>query len=40
MDTLLNLHGSILDQGGGYWITLEAWPFANVDRVMLEMNKK
>jgi hypothetical protein len=25
MDTLLDLHGSILDQGGGYWIKLEAW---------------
>ena len=25
IDTLLDLHGSILDQGGGYWIKLEAW---------------
>ncbi|MGI9213937.1 MAG: toxin-antitoxin system TumE family protein [Methylococcaceae bacterium] len=25
MDTLLDLHGSILDQEGGYWIKLEAW---------------
>jgi len=25
LDTLLDLHGSILDQGGGYWIKLEAW---------------
>ncbi|MCG2586272.1 DUF6516 family protein [Massilia sp. TS11] len=23
--TLLDLHGSILDQGGGYWIKIEAW---------------
>ncbi len=25
IDTLLDLHGSILDQGGGYWIKIEAW---------------
>lgn len=25
IDTLLDLNGSILDQGGGYWIKLEAW---------------
>jgi len=25
IDTLLDLHGSILDQGNGYWIKLEAW---------------
>lgn len=25
LDTLLDLRGSILDQGGGYWIKLEAW---------------
>lgn len=25
IDTLLDLHGSVLDQGGGYWIKLEAW---------------
>lgn len=23
--TLLDLHGSILDQGDGYWIKIEAW---------------
>lgn len=25
LDTLLDLNGSILDQGNGYWIKLEAW---------------
>ncbi|MCH8542771.1 MAG: DUF6516 family protein [Alcanivorax sp.] len=25
MDTLLELHGSIFDQGRGYWIKIEAW---------------
>ncbi|MBA3980050.1 MAG: hypothetical protein C0462_05540 [Alcanivorax sp.] len=25
MDTLLELHGSIFDQMGGYWIKIEAW---------------
>lgn len=25
IDTLLDLHGSILDQGCGYWIKIEAW---------------
>ena len=25
IDALLDLHGSIIDQGGGYWIKLEAW---------------
>lgn len=25
IDTLLDLHDSILDQGGGYWIKIEAW---------------
>lgn len=25
IDTLLDLDGSILDQGNGYWIKLEAW---------------
>lgn len=25
IDTLLDLHGSILDQENGYWIKLEAW---------------
>jgi len=25
IETLLDLHGSVLDQGKGYWIKLEAW---------------
>ncbi len=25
IETLLDLHGSILDQGGGYWIKIDAW---------------
>lgn len=25
LDTLLELHGSILDQDGGYWIKIEAY---------------
>ena len=25
MSTLLDLHGQVLDQGGGYWIKIEAW---------------
>lgn len=25
IDTLLELHDSIFDQGGGYWIKIEAW---------------
>ena len=25
IDTLLNLHGEIIDQGGGYWMKIEAW---------------
>lgn len=33
IDTLLDLHGSILDQGGGYWINDF---FADVDRALLE----
>jgi len=40
MDNLLDLHGSILDRGGGYRITLKAWQFADVDRVLLEVKKK
>jgi len=28
IDTLLELNGSIFDQGGGYWIKLEAWRVA------------
>jgi hypothetical protein len=33
IDTLLDLHGSILDQGGGYWIKLEAWLVAASPRI-------
>lgn len=25
IETLLDLHGSVFDQGGGYWIKIEAW---------------
>lgn len=25
IDSLLDLHGSILDQGDGYWIKIDAW---------------
>ena len=25
LETLLDLHGSVLDQGDGYWIKIEAW---------------
>lgn len=25
IDALLDLHGSIIDQGDGYWVKLEAW---------------
>jgi hypothetical protein len=25
IESLLDLHGSIIDQGDGYWIKLEAW---------------
>lgn len=25
LDTLLEMHGSILDQEGGYWVGIEAW---------------
>jgi hypothetical protein len=25
LDTLLDLHGYIIDQGGGYWVKIEAW---------------
>ena len=25
IDTLLDLHGQIIDQGSGYWIKIEAW---------------
>ena len=33
IDTLLDLHGSILDQGNGYWIKLEAWRVEMSDRI-------
>lgn len=33
IDTLLDLHGSILDQGGGYWIKLEAWQVQMSDEI-------
>lgn len=25
LETLLDLHGSVLDQGEGYWIKIEVW---------------
>jgi len=25
VETLLDLHGNIFDQGDGYWITIKAW---------------
>jgi len=25
INTLLDLHGQIIDQGGGYWVKIEAW---------------
>ncbi len=25
IDTLLDLHGQLIDQGNGYWIKIEAW---------------
>jgi hypothetical protein len=25
VETLLDLHGLIVDQGGGYWVKIEAW---------------
>lgn len=33
LETLLELHGSILDQGGGYWIKLEAWRVAATQQI-------
>ncbi|MCL2644728.1 MAG: DUF6516 family protein [Betaproteobacteria bacterium] len=33
INTLLDLHGSILDQGNGYWIKLEAWRVEVSDQV-------
>ena len=26
IDTLLDLHGEIIEQGQGYWVRIEAWP--------------
>ena len=33
LDTLLDLHGSILDQENGYWIKLEAWRVEVSDQI-------
>lgn len=33
IDTLLDLHDSILDQGDGYWIKIEAWRVNTSDAV-------
>lgn len=33
VDTLLDLDGSILDQGSGYWIKLEAWRVPVSDQI-------
>jgi len=33
IDTLLDLNGSILDQGSGYWIKLEAWRVEVTDQI-------
>jgi hypothetical protein len=33
IDALLDLHGSILDQGNGYWIKLEAWRVETSDQI-------
>ncbi|MCL2645357.1 MAG: DUF6516 family protein [Betaproteobacteria bacterium] len=33
IDTLLDLNGSILDQGNGYWIKLEAWRVEETDKI-------
>lgn len=33
IDTLLDLNGSIFDQGNGYWIKLEAWKVNVSDEV-------
>jgi hypothetical protein len=33
IDTLLDLNGSILDQGNGYWIKLEAWRVEESDMI-------
>lgn len=33
IDTLLELNGSVLDQGCGYWIKLDAWRVATTDQI-------
>ena len=33
IETLLDLHGSILDQENGYWIKLEAWRVTASDQI-------
>ncbi len=33
IQNLLDLHGSILDQGDGYWIKLQAWPVNPTDDI-------
>lgn len=33
LDTLLELHDQIIDQGGGYWIKIEAWRVAPTPQV-------
>lgn len=33
VDTLLDLHGSILDQSNGYWIKIEAWQVDMSDQI-------
>ena len=33
MDTLLELHDSIIDQGNGYWVKIEAWRVVAVDGI-------
>jgi len=33
IDALLDLNGSILDQGDGYWIKLEAWRVEASDKI-------
>lgn len=33
LEVLLELHGSIIDQGSGYWIKIEAWRVAASEEV-------
>lgn len=33
LDTLLDLSGVIIDQGGGYWVKLDAWHVAPTEGV-------